>query len=116
MSDRGTFLGEAGLSRLARAANAPFIGLIWAYRCTLSPFIGRQCRFEPTCSRYALGAFRRFGPSRGLWLTARRIGRCHPFHAGGYDPVPVTGRPHGKDSEPSLNSPGQTEGMRGQSP
>lgn len=76
----------------------PFIALIWVYRCTLSPVIGRQCRFEPTCSQYALDAYRRYGAARGTLLTARRIARCHPFSAGGYDPVPI--KPEGGAKNP----------------
>lgn len=73
---------------LRRLAIIPFEGLIWLYRVTLSPIIGRQCRYEPTCSRYALDALHEHGPFRGPWLAARRILRCHPFAKGGYDPVP----------------------------
>lgn len=62
--------------------------LIRLYQCTLSPMLGPACRFEPTCSEYAIEAIRRFGILRGSWLALRRLGRCHPFHAGGYDPVP----------------------------
>lgn len=61
---------------------------IKAYRIVLSPLLGPTCRFEPSCSRYALEALRVHGALRGSWLTVRRIGRCHPFHPGGYDPVP----------------------------
>ena len=61
---------------------------IKAYRIVLSPLLGPHCRFEPSCSTYALEALRVHGAMRGSWLTVRRIGRCHPFHPGGYDPVP----------------------------
>lgn len=91
MGRRDGLFGEAGLPWPHRAGNVPFVLLILLYRVTLSPFVGGQCRFEPTCSRYSLGAFRRYGPVRGLWLTARRVGRCHPFSKGGYDPVPYPG-------------------------
>ncbi|MCW2903181.1 MAG: hypothetical protein JWO67_5446 [Streptosporangiaceae bacterium] len=58
------------------------------YRRFLSPLLGQQCRFYPTCSGYSLEALRVHGAARGTWLTVRRIGRCHPFNPGGYDPVP----------------------------
>jgi hypothetical protein len=62
--------------------------LIHAYRLVVSPFLGPACRFSPTCSQYALEAIDRHGSLRGIALGARRIGRCHPFHPGGIDPVP----------------------------
>lgn len=62
--------------------------LIQAYRYTLSPFIGQHCRFVPTCSCYGIEAIQRHGALRGSWLTLRRLGRCHPWCEGGYDPVP----------------------------
>ncbi|MCA8909117.1 MAG: membrane protein insertion efficiency factor YidD [Rhodospirillaceae bacterium] len=65
------------------------IGLVLAYRYTLSPLIGGNCRFVPTCSEYGLEAIRRHGALRGGWLTLRRLGRCRPGCAAGYDPVPA---------------------------
>lgn len=64
------------------------LALIRAYRYTLSPLIGGQCRFEPTCSIYAMQAIELYGAWRGSWLAARRLLRCNPFCAGGRDPVP----------------------------
>lgn len=61
--------------------------LIRAYQIAASPFPS-PCRYAPTCSAYALDAVRRYGAVQGSWLGLRRILRCHPFHAGGYDPVP----------------------------
>ena len=61
---------------------------IRAYQLLLSPFIGNQCRFHPSCSQYALEAVDRHGVMKGTWLAVRRLGRCHPFHPGGFDPVP----------------------------
>ena len=63
--------------------------LIRGYQLTLSPLLGRHCRFQPTCSRYTHEAIERFGAARGLWLGLRRLIKCHPFHAGGHDPVPL---------------------------
>ena len=65
-----------------------FIFLILVYRVTLSPIIGRQCRFQPTCSQYALEAVREHGALAGGALAAKRICRCHPWGASGHDPVP----------------------------
>ena len=86
---------------IARLCSLPFVGLIWVYRFTLSPFIGGQCRYEPTCSRYGLEAYKYHGPIRGTVLTLRRIGRCHPLAKGGYDPVPIPESE--KSSEPTDN-------------
>jgi len=64
------------------------IALIRLYQLALSPFIGNQCRFTPTCSHYAREAVERHGALKGGWMALRRIGRCHPLHPGGHDPVP----------------------------
>ncbi|MFN3987352.1 MAG: membrane protein insertion efficiency factor YidD [Rhodocyclaceae bacterium] len=64
------------------------LGLIGVYRYGISPMLGRNCRFHPTCSEYAMEAVERHGALKGAWLAIKRVGRCHPFHPGGYDPVP----------------------------
>jgi putative membrane protein insertion efficiency factor len=64
------------------------IGLIRVYRFLISPLFPPSCRFQPTCSQYALDAVEKFGAIRGSWMAIKRILRCHPFHPGGYDPVP----------------------------
>ena len=61
---------------------------IRAYQLLVSPLLGPRCRFYPSCSSYALQAIRAHGPLRGTWLAARRLLRCHPWNAGGLDPVP----------------------------
>ncbi len=62
--------------------------ILRGYRYWFSPLMGRHCRFYPTCSEYAVEAIASHGAVRGLALTVRRLGRCHPWHAGGVDPVP----------------------------
>ena len=64
------------------------IALIKVYRFTLSPFIGQHCRFTPTCSQYATEAIEQYGAIKGSWMAAKRLSKCHPFHSGGWDPVP----------------------------
>ena len=63
-------------------------GAIRFYQLAFSPLVGPACRFYPSCSQYALEAVARFGVLRGAWLAVRRLSRCHPWHEGGYDPVP----------------------------
>lgn len=65
------------------------IGAVRFYRTAISPLKPPVCRFEPTCSAYALEALERYGAARGSWLTFRRLIRCHPLCRGGYDPVPL---------------------------
>src|SRR5213595_1018386 len=69
----------------ARLLMLPIVG----YQRFISPLLGPRCRFAPSCSAYALAALAEHGAARGLWLAVARIARCHPFHPGGYDPVPA---------------------------
>ena len=92
---------------------ALLMGLVRGYRLLLSPWLGSACRFEPTCSVYSLQALERHGAAAGSYLTLRRLARCHPWCAGGCDPVPVArprlftrlpglaAEPPAKTSEPS---------------
>lgn len=66
------------------------IGFLKVYRLVISPLYGNVCRYYPSCSAYALGAVQRHGAIKGSWLAAKRLGRCHPWAPGGYDPVPGT--------------------------
>jgi len=74
--------------QLRRIFSAPLIWLVRAYQLLVSPWLPPSCRFEPTCSCYAIEVLQRHGPLRGGWLALRRILRCHPWHPGGYDPAP----------------------------
>ena len=69
------------------------IALLRAYRAVISPLYGQVCRYHPSCSAYALEAVSVHGSLRGSWLAVRRLGRCHPWAAGGYDPVPPSTAP-----------------------
>lgn len=64
------------------------VGPIWAYRYFLSPFLGSNCRYYPTCSAYAIESVEKHGVLSGGWISFKRIIRCHPWHEGGVDPVP----------------------------
>jgi putative membrane protein insertion efficiency factor len=68
------------------------LALLRIYQYLLSPWVGQHCRFHPTCSEYAREAIETHGAFKGAWLAARRLSRCHPWHAGGFDPVPGTQR------------------------
>ena len=70
------------------------LALLRAYQYVLRPMLGNNCRFYPSCSDYAREAIEQYGPLRGVWLAIRRVGRCHPYHPGGFDPVPL------KNSDP----------------
>ncbi|MFC4334155.1 membrane protein insertion efficiency factor YidD [Salininema proteolyticum] len=75
-------------ARSPKGAAAVLAAPIKVYRRYISPVIPDRCRFYPSCSAYSLEALTKHGPLRGLWLTVRRLVRCHPFHPGGVDPVP----------------------------
>jgi putative membrane protein insertion efficiency factor len=66
----------------------PLLGLVWIYRYAISPVLGANCRYQPSCSAYAEEALRRYGAFEGGWLALKRIARCHPWGGSGYDPVP----------------------------
>jgi len=73
---------------LLQILSLPFIALIKIYQWIISPVLGPKCRFTPTCSQYSLEAFKKYGVFKGMWLTIKRVGRCHPWGGHGYDPVP----------------------------
>ncbi|MCU1538437.1 MAG: hypothetical protein JWP82_2788 [Humibacillus sp.] len=77
-------------ARVDAVLAAPFVLLVRVYQRVVSPMRPPTCRFYPSCSAYAVTALTRFGPVRGGWLAARRLGRCHPWNPGGVDPVPLT--------------------------
>jgi putative membrane protein insertion efficiency factor len=64
------------------------LSVIWFYKKAVSPYLPGRCRYYPTCSSYAMEAVRKYGALKGSYLALKRILRCHPFHEGGYDPVP----------------------------
>ena len=77
------------MDSIKQLAAKPLLGLVWLYQKGISPFLGANCRFEPTCSVYAEEALRAHGGFKGGWLTLRRIARCNPWGGSGYDPVPA---------------------------
>lgn len=77
---------------------AALLVLIRIYQLTLSRLLGPSCRFEPSCSHYTATCIERFGALRGTWLGIKRIGRCHPFNAGGFDPPPPVEHQHVQSS------------------
>ena len=94
-----------GFALMRRASIRVVQAPIHAYRAAISPLIGPVCRYQPTCSAYALEAIEKHGPPRGLWLTARRLARCHPVKwlggSEGFDPVPEKSHAHHCESPES---------------
>jgi uncharacterized protein len=84
--------GSGPQERKLSPASWVLVGLLTVYRRFISPLLGPRCRFYPSCSAYALEAVQVHGALKGSWLAVRRLSRCHPFHAGGLDPVPGTGQ------------------------
>lgn len=76
------------IEKILRLPGQIMILLIRAYQLVVSPMLGPHCRFAPTCSSYAIEAIQLHGVIKGFWLALRRVTRCHPWHPGGYDPVP----------------------------
>ena len=74
---------------LNKVITFPFIILIRGYQIIISPILGSNCRFMPTCSEYAIESFRSYGLIKGFFLTIKRIGKCHPWGSHGYDPIPT---------------------------
>ena len=80
------------------------VGLIKLYRVAISPWLGSNCRFHPSCSAYAEEAFNTYGFFKGGYMTARRLIKCHPFHPGGYDPVVADSENKRKDIDTTNHS------------
>ncbi len=76
------------MKKLLPILSFPFIFLIKLYQWLISPLLGSKCRYTPTCSHYGIEALKKYGPVKGLWLTIKRIVRCHPWGGHGFDPVP----------------------------
>ncbi|HXR96212.1 MAG TPA: membrane protein insertion efficiency factor YidD [Terriglobales bacterium] len=79
---------------MKRLPQTALLFLLQGYKAVVSPWLPPACRFSPTCSEYAMGAIERFGALTGSWMALRRLLRCHPFHVGGFDPVPATRHHH----------------------
>ncbi len=74
------------MRKLRECVRKLFIGLVRFYQRAISPLLGSNCRFSPTCSQYTIEAIEKYGALRGIWKAVKRIARCHPFSHGGYDP------------------------------
>jgi putative membrane protein insertion efficiency factor len=80
------------------------MGSIRVYQKVLSPAMGGNCRYYPSCSEYGYDAIRLHGAGRGAWMAVKRIGRCQPFHEGGYDPVPEPSEQHEHSNDTTAGS------------
>ena len=89
------------VSGIGKVIAWPFVKLIRFYQIAISPWLGTNCRFDPSCSNYAIEALQVHGPLHGGWLAMKRIGRCHPWGGAGYDPVPGTGEQHAAEADSS---------------
>jgi uncharacterized protein len=98
-----------GLARTPQAAAIVFIRL---YQQCVSPYLGPRCRFHPSCSHYACEAVEAHGFLRGCWLSLRRLLRCHPFHPGGFDPVPAASV-RGELGQPTRHEVPRTRSVEG---
>lgn len=87
-SEQDEALVAEEVTRRAGLFAALAIGFVLFYQRLISPMLPAMCRYRPTCSQYTLIALRRYGFFKGSWMGIKRIGRCHPLHPGGYDPVP----------------------------
>lgn len=76
------------MKKILQIFSIPFIILIKLYQWIISPWLGNKCRYTPSCSNYAIQAFKKYGAIKGLWLTIKRVSSCHPWGGHGYDPVP----------------------------
>ena len=90
--------GNSVKSVVIKLLTLPLVGLVWLYQATISPFLGANCRHLPTCSEYAKDVVKLHGPLRGSLYALKRIGRCHPWAAPSFDPVPPA--PRNKDKKP----------------
>ena len=86
-------------------------GVIRTYQILLSPVLGNNCRFHPNCSTYAIEAINQHGAMGGAWLAVKRITRCHPWHPGGFDPVPLPDEPTKVQNKPITLSSGGVAGQ-----
>jgi len=93
------------LRGLSRVPALLLLGLFRGWQLFVSPLYGQTCRFYPSCSAYGVEAVRRHGAVRGVWLTTRRLLRCHPWNPGGVDPVPPTGRSASPDGRHDESAP-----------